>query len=66
VPVIVDDAQEAARLAAEGEPVVLMVEAGAPPVPDESPGRVAVFVGSAGNAADVAAAEAMSVELFGA
>lgn len=42
-----------------------MVEEDAPPVGEETLGRMAVFVGSPDDPADVAAAEAMAVELFG-
>ncbi len=64
---VVDDLEDARRLVAAGEAVVLLVDVGAPPVTSvpPGPGRLAVLVGSTSDPASWMAAEAMAAELFG-
>jgi hypothetical protein len=65
--VVVDDPDEAIRLVSEGRDVVLLLEGDEPPFGrlPASPGRLAVFVGSAEDPAAWEAARAMAAELFG-
>ena len=64
-PVVICTAVEvAAGYMAEGVDVVLILAAGTPLVRPPGPGRVAVLVGGADEAADRAAAAAMGAELF--
>ena len=64
---VVDDLGEALRRVADGEAVVLLIDADAPPLGalPAGPGRLAVFVGSRSNPRDWEAARAMAEELFG-
>jgi hypothetical protein len=64
---VVDDPEDARRLVAAGEAVVLLVDEGAPPVSwvTAGPGRLAVLVGSTSDPASWVAAQAMAAELFG-
>ena len=64
--VIVDDVEVARARVAEGESVVLILEAGAPTLGEirQGPGRLAVIVGSPSDPEVRRAAEAMARELF--
>lgn len=63
--VVTDDPEDAAAAAGRGEPVVLIVPAGAAPGPiGADPGRIAVLVGDSGDATTQAAAAAMEAELY--
>ena len=64
---VVDDLGEALRRVADGEAVVLLVDADAPPLRElpAGPGRLAVLVGSRSDPQDWKAARAMAEELFG-
>jgi hypothetical protein len=64
---VLDDRDEALRLVAAGEAVVLLVDEDDPPLGQvvAGPGRLAVLVGSASDPASWVAAEAMAAELFG-
>lgn len=66
---VVDDPDEAARLAGEGRNVVLVVPEGGPVVDlaalPAGAGRVAVFVGPPADPTVRVAAQAMAEELFG-
>jgi hypothetical protein len=62
---VVDDPAEAARLVAEGESVVLLIDAGAGVVWPMGPGRLAVFIGPTQDPECWKAAQSMWEELFG-
>lgn len=62
---VVDDPEEAARLLAAGESVVLAGE-NPPRALEPGPGRLALFCGSLGDPGAWEAATAMDRELFGA